>query len=115
MQIERKYGDFRDLAFQLDLTAIGKTDTDIDDIYFSIKSDLTQDDDAIFFKTRSGGGITYSSGNILVKWASNEYDNITVGKNYKAGVFVKFVGDSNADENVDQTFELIVKQDFLRA
>ncbi len=52
--------------------------------------------------------------NIAVKWDFDEYSNFSTGREYTAGVFVKFNGDPVADEHVDTLFKLVIEQDFLR-
>lgn len=117
--ITRKKGDFSDLVFEVDLSSYGKTDADVEDIFFSVKVNEGDPDDSLFLKTLLTSGITFTpntAGNILtvnVLWAYNEYDNLCVDTNYIAGVFVKFVGDPVADEHVSTIFKLKITQDFL--
>ena len=116
--IERKYEDFDDLQFEVDLSDYGKDNTDVDDIIFSVKDDLTTADNIIFVKKESLGEISFSGTTlltVLVQWDETEYGNFTIGHEYKAGLFIKFTGDPLADEHVDQTFKLRINQDFIRA
>jgi len=115
--INRKIGDFDDLLFECDLSAYGKTNLDIEDIVFSVKKDEKSADDSIFLKKYSLNEISFSGTNILsilVQWDYNEYTKVSVGQKYKAGLFIKFIGDPIVDEHVDQIFNLEILQDFLR-
>ena len=116
--IRRIYESFNDLHFEVDLTDYGKDNTDVAEIIFSVKENETDADDAIFEKKETTGGISFTGTtvlDVLVTWLNNEYGNFTIGRKYKAGLFIQFTGDPNADENVDQIFELVIEQDFLRA
>ena len=116
--IERKLKDFDPLLFEVDLSEYDKTNADVGDIFFSVKDDLTSADDAILFKTLLTNGISYTGTKILsviVDWLETDYTNITVGKEYNAGLFIKFSGDPAADEHVEEIFKVKVVQDFLRA
>lgn len=119
-KIKRTLGDFRDLGFTLDLTNMGKTHGDLEDIFFSIKSDVESDDDVIFFKKKSDGGIetTAFAGdqkfNGVIKWSNTEYDNFVAGSKYKAGIFPKFTGDPVATENPAMLIEIEIVKDFLK-
>ena len=115
--ITRKYEDFDDLVFEVDLSDYGKTGSDVTDIIFSVKDILTDDDDSLFKKTFIDVEITKTGTTILtvnVQWPSTEYSQFIIDKIYKAGLFIKFTGDALADEHVDQIFDLIIVQDFLR-
>jgi len=118
--IIRKLGEFKDLVFTVDLSLYGKTDADIEDIFFSVKVSETDNDDSVLLKKYSNGGIVFTSNaanNVLtvnVSWSNTEYDTVCVNQTYLAGLFVKFTGDPVADENVNQTFNLKIIQDFLR-
>ena len=117
--IERIRGAFDDLMFDLDLTAYGKSVSDIEDIFFSVKSELTDADDSLLLKTLGGGEIIVvgsgSTAEIAVQWDFDEYDGFVVGESYRVGLFLKFTGDPAADENVDETFRLKISQDFLQS
>ena len=116
--IERKYGAFDDLVFEVDLSDYGKDNTDVSDIIFSVKDDLTSLDNAIFVKKQSLAEITFTGTTlltVLVPWADTEYGNFVIEQQYTAGLFIHFTGDPVADEHVDQTFSLKILQDFLRA
>ena len=83
--IERKLKDFDPLLFEVDLSEYDKTNADVEDIFFSVKDDLTSADDAILFKTLLTNGISYTGTKILsviVDWLETDYTNITVGKEY---------------------------------
>jgi hypothetical protein len=115
--IVRKRGEFDDLVFSVDLSDYGKTSTDIEDIFFSVKVLETDADDGIFFKTYLTSGITFTGTTQLevnVLWGNLEYDNFVINKMYIAGMFIKFSGDPVADEHVNTTFNLKVTQDFLQ-
>ncbi len=118
--IIRKLGDFKDLVFTVDLSLYGKTQADVEDIFFSVKVSEIDNDNSVFLKTFLTSGITFTSNaaeNVLtvnVIWLNTEYDTVCVNETYVAGLFVKFNGDPVADENVNQTFKLKIIQDFLR-
>jgi len=118
--IKRKLKSFTDLKFTIDLDPTGKVPANIADIIFSVKSftDITTADNIIFLKKESTGGITKTSvGNlvtVLVQWAETEYSNFTVDTFYKAGLFLKFNGDPEANEHNNGIFNLVIEQDFLR-
>jgi len=117
MEITRKKGAFHDLHFKVDLTKYGKTGADIADIIFSVKEKETDPDDAYLYKSLSSSSISFTGTTILdvyVEWANTEYTNFVIGTRYKAGLFLKFVGDPEADENVSDIFALVIIQDFLR-
>lgn len=114
--ITRKLGDFKPLVFKIDLSDYGKDANDIEDIICSIKSDITDLDDALFIKKYSLGEINYTGLKSLiinVEWLYTEYGNLPIGE-YDLGLFVKFVSDPLADENVSQTFKVAIIQDFLQ-
>lgn len=114
--IVRRKGDFHPLEFEMDLRSYGKTLADIDEITFSIKDKLTDEDDSLFKKLLSTGKIVASGTDVVsigVEWLTTEYSNLTIGKKYKAGLFATFTGDPVADENVDKIFSLEIEQDFL--
>lgn len=116
--IERKLKAFDSLLFTVDLTEFGKTATDVEDIFWSVKNDLTSADDALLFKTYLTGGIAFTGTTILdvvVEWLETDYSNLAAGQEYEGGLFVKFTGDPEADEHVDETFKVKILQDFLRA
>jgi len=116
-KIDRIYEDGRDLQFIIKLYNYGKTASDLTDIICSIKTNLTDDDDAIFIKRLSDNNINYTGTDKLivnVEWPSSEYSEFTIGNKYHLGIFCKFTGDTKADENVLQKFTLEIVQDFLR-
>lgn len=118
--IERKNASFDDLYFQVDLTGYDKTGDDVEDIFFSVKIKLDSLDDDVFLKTYATSGILFTEDtpgilNVVVHWDYDEYANIVINRTYKAGLFIKFIGDPVADEHVNQIFELVVKEDFLRS
>ena len=116
LTIARKLGDFKNLIFRINLTDYeGKTVSDIEDIIFSVKNSLTDEDDALLIKKYTLSEITVSGTKKLVVnvlWATNEYANTPVG-DYYAGLYVKFTGDPVADENTNQYFKLKIIQDYL--
>jgi hypothetical protein len=116
--ITRKVGDFDDLVFEVDLSDYGKDNTDVNDIFFSVKSKLSDADNSLLLKTFSGaGGITFTGTTVLtvnVTWSDTEYSGMTPGGDYEAGLFVKFTGDPKADEHVNTTFKVVLNQKFLK-
>lgn len=118
MQIKRKYGDNKDLDFTINLTDYyGKTAADIVDIIFVVKEKRSAPDNQILLKRFSDGNISFTGTvlvNVLVNWASNEYDNFKFNRKYDAGLFPKFIGDTVADENTDYEFELTIIEDLVQ-
>ena len=115
--IERKLGDFDKMQFTVHLDKYGKTSADVADIFFSVKENLTDADTAIHFKSYLTSGISFTGTKVLtvlVDWAETEYNNVSAGKEYQAGLFIKFTGDPTADEHVKETFLLKIVQDFLQ-
>lgn len=113
--IVRKLNDFKPLKFSIDLSKYGKTEADISDIFFSVKNIETDSDDALLLKTKAIGGITITGSTKIIaeiEWLESDYSNTPVGS-YIIGLFVKFTGDPNADENVNKTFNLDIVQDFI--
>lgn len=118
LRIYRKWGDFRDLNFTLDLTGYyNKTVADIVDIYFVIKGDLGNADNVLFLKKYTLGQIAINSGTTIldidVAWPYNEYSQFNKNKEYIAGLFPKFNGDSVADENTDDKFIIAFEDENL--
>lgn len=115
--IIRKRESFHKLGFKVTLTDYGKTIDDIEDIIFSVKGELTDEDNSIFIKKRSEAEIEVTGTDVLtvaVDWAETEYDQFVIDKEYNAGLFIKFIGDPVADENVKENFKLKIIQDFLQ-
>ena len=116
--IKRKFGDNKDLDFTIDLTNYyGKTGADIIDIIFVVKEKRSAPDNQIFLKRFSDGNISYTGiiqVNVLVNWLYNEYDNFKLNRKYIAGVYPKFTGDTIADENTDNEFELVIIEDLAK-
>ena len=119
--ITRKKGAFHDLEFQVDLRDYGKSDADIIEVTFLIKSKITDADDSLFEKKFTLNEITKTPDtagtviNMSVEWLDTEYGSFVVGTEYQAGLFIQFNGDPNHDENVDQTFTVVIEEDFIDA
>lgn len=117
--IIRKKGAFDDLHFKVDLTNYDKTGTDVEDIMFSVKINENNNDTDLLYKTLLATEISFTDTDgildVLVQWGFDEYAPFKVGVQYKAGLFVKFIGDPVADEHVDTTFLVNITQDFLRS
>lgn len=124
--IERKYGSERDLVFKIDFTEYYEKYSldadDIVDIIFSVKKSQNDSDNSLFQRKLSAGQITKSQtidadGNrictVNVKWPADQYSQFSKNKKYIAGLFPKFVGDTYADENTDDIFNLVILQDHL--
>ena len=113
--IERKKGGFKSLLFTANLSGVNKVYTDVEEIYFVIKKRLADEDSAaIMTKTKTLNGITIDAeSKIVVPWATDEYDSFTIGTEYFLGLFLKFIGDPVADEDVEQEFKIKIIQDFL--
>ncbi len=114
--IERKKGSFKSLLFNVDLTGIGKVYTDVSEIYFIIKNNISDPDaDAVMTKTMTTDGIVINADSqVSVPWTNTEYGNFTINKLYHLGLFLKFTGDPVADEDIEQTFQIKITQDFLQ-
>lgn len=112
--IERKRGSFHDLVFTVDLTAYNKVPGDIADIIFLVKTLITDPDvNALMDKKESLGDIIFTAPDIVsVLWDEDEYDPFIINTVYKAGLFLKFIGDPQFDENVNTLFNLKITQDF---
>lgn len=112
--IERKKGSFKAMIFNVNLAAIGKTPNDVVDIFFVIKSKMSDEDtNAIMIKNIANGISINAESQVIVPWAVNEYENFTIDKIYDLGVFLQFDGDPVADEDVKETFKIKITQDFL--
>lgn len=114
--IKRINGAEDDLGFEVDLRDYGKTLADVLDIFFVIKDNKTDADDSLFLKKQSLGEITATGIDeltVAVEWATNEYSQFVIDKVYVAGLFIQFIGQTIADENIDQIFHLVIEQDFL--
>ncbi len=118
-KIDRIYNDEADLTFKVKL-AKGKTLASILDIVFIIKE---KDDTAylskILEKTLLGGDISTSLNSTsdtfifaVVSFAVADYTSLVIGNTYRAGLFCKWIGDTDFDENVEQIFDFQVIQDF---
>jgi hypothetical protein len=114
--IERKKGSFKSLLFNVDLTGIAKVYTDVSEIYFIIKNNISDlDADAVMTKTMMIDGIKINADSqVSVPWGTTEYVGFTLNKVYHLGLFLKFTGDPVADEDIEQTFTIKITQDFLQ-
>ncbi len=102
------------MVFNVDLTAIGKVPDNVEDVFFVIKNEASDDDgNAIMVKRMADGILVTADSQVIVPWAEDEYDAFTIDKIYDLGVFLKFVGDPVADEDVKETFKIKITQDFL--
>lgn len=109
--IERKIGDSKDLNFTLSLeNYYDKTIDDIIDIVFVIKSKREDPDNLLFLKKYTLGNVTFTGPaaarliDINVSWPYNEYSQFNSKKQYIAGLFPKFSGEPNVNENTDYEF-----------
>lgn len=113
--IERKMGSFKDLAFTVNLAAIGKSHTDVEDIICVIKNNISDaDTDAIRITRMIDGNSIDANNKVLIPWAFDEYTGFQGGRGYKLGVFCKFTGDPVADEDVKQVFDLKMIPEMLK-
>lgn len=112
--IERKKGSFKSLLFNVNLTAIDKLYSDVEEIFFIIKENLFDDDDSALMNKDTTDGITIDSNcQVIVPWTKDEYIDFIINKEYFLGLFLKFTGDPAADEDVKETFKIKIIQDFL--
>ena len=122
-KIIRKYGSSTDLHFIIDLSEYpSKTFADINDVFFIVKEKQSDADaDSLLFKKQSLTNITTTQQadpnliDALVTWLGNEYSNFTVGNTYLGGIFIKWNGESMADENIegDGVYQIFIKEDFV--
>lgn len=118
--IERIYGDEELMEFTLDIRNKGKILSDVTEIYFSVKEKYTDIDTSLVYKTRTALDITTSEilpglFNVYVSWKANDYNLLILNKLYYAGLFVKFTGQTLANENVDKIYQLKIVPDYLRS
>jgi hypothetical protein len=118
--IERKIGDNNDLNFTLSLeNYYDKTIDDISDVIFVIKAKREDSDGLLFLKKYSLGNVTFTGPpgsteiDVNVSWPYNEYSQFNPKKQYIAGLFPKFIGQPNADENTDYEFSINFIDDLL--
>ena len=110
--INRKLRSFKPLAFTVNLDAIGKTSADVVDVICIIKRSVTDPDSEALRITKMVDGNTIDVNNkVLIPWNFDEYTGFLVGVTYKLGVFCKFNGDPQADEDVKHVFDLKILQD----
>lgn len=111
---------------------IQKVNTDFNPIIFKVKypKNYTGDlvEDAVFVvkenasdlyteklmeKLLSTNDIVYTAPNLFsVKMVASDYNNLEVGKLYKCGLFLKWNGAPDFDENVEQLYDFEIVQDF---
>lgn len=112
--IKRKLRSFKPLVFTVNLTAIGKTHADVEDIVCVVKNqESDSDSEALRMTTMADGNSIDANNKILIPWAYDDYDGFRVGGKYKLGVFCKFTGDPVFDEDVKQIFDLTLIQDMV--
>jgi len=121
VQIQRILGDSRDLEFTLDFTKystrFGLNGADITDIIFVVKKKKGDADNALLIKKASQGEITYLGQDVVVatvQWPANEYTGFEARKSYLAAIYPVFTGDTTADENTDEEFEIEIVDDTLK-
>lgn len=93
----------------------GKTISDIQDVIFLVKlKDSTPLEEALISKTLSDSEITLANKDIVtvVSWSTSDYDDLEIDFLYEAALFCKWTGDSDFDENVEQTFDFQLEQNF---
>lgn len=92
----------------------GKTITSIDDIIFLVKEyDSDPLDQALVEKYLSTGEITVANKDLaFVQFSVADYDTMEVDVLYRAGLFCKWIGSSDFDENVEHVFDFQLEQDF---
>jgi hypothetical protein len=122
-KITRKYAASDPLHFEIDLTLYpGKTISDIDDIYFLVKKNISDlDSAALLSKSLGAGQISVVAQadplflDALVDWLGTEYTGMEVKSTYLGGIFIKWTGDATADENVedDGVYHIYIKEQFV--
>lgn len=119
--IQRILNDNRDLEFTLDFTdyntRFGLNGSDITDMIFVVKKKKGDADNALLIKKASLGEITYLGSDIVVatvKWLSTDYTGFEARKKYIAAIYPLFSGDTEADENTEDEFEIEILDDTLK-
>ena len=112
-KIDRKNRDVSSLNFKI-IFPKGRGIGDIEDVKFIVK--LTEDTplaNALITKTLLGSTISLLNQNsAVVSFVTSDYDNLSLGIIYKAGLFCKWTDQSDFDENVESLFDFEIKQNF---
>ncbi len=119
--IKRILNDSRDLEFTLDFTdyntRFGLNGADITDIIFVVKKKKGDADNSLLIKKQSLGEISFVGQDIViatVQWPSDEYGGFEARKKYLAAIYPLFSGDTEADENTEDEFEIEILDDTLK-
>lgn len=112
-KIERIHRDESDICFVIRFPK-GKNIGDVQDLKFIVKKDdNTPLANALITKTKAAGEITLSGLDIAkVQMTVNDYDNIIIDNLYRAGLFCKWTGNTDFDENVKYLFDFQTVQNF---
>ena len=107
--IETIEGMTKSYGFSISLVKTEFTYQDVENIFFTIKKELTDPDDSLILLSKLNGQITDSTPdstaktfNVYVEITKEELEKLVVGKEYNAGLFVKFNGQDAANEDVKQ-------------
>lgn len=108
------------LAIKLDiseaLSALGKVDGDITDIAFTIKNDKKDtDENALVYKTKVGGAITFTSPYYYIQVDPADYALIEVGRVYEGAIGIKYAGITKFIELELDDCKIRVEQDSIRS
>jgi len=119
--LKRYHGEGGNIEITINnLADIGKTFSDITDVYFGLKVNLADDDDSLFYKTLNTspgpGGITLVSGEskIIVAWGADEYEGMVVGDTYYICFSVLFNGQTVHTEITINHSKVEILQDRVR-
>lgn len=112
-KIKRTYGDLNPMNFKVTYPS-GKTLADVADAIFLVKpTNESPWADRLIEKTIVGGGISTSGTRMfIVQLESSDYDDLVIGQTYRAALFLRFNGDSDYNESVEQIFDFDVVQNF---
>lgn len=117
LEITRKKGSVKDLAFLIRLDLIGKTHENVTDVACVVKVKASDPDEKIirivkFSTDPNVPGTSIDQNNkVLVPWRNDE--GFELNKPYIMGIFCKFVGEDKFNEDVKQLFTITITQDLL--
>ena len=112
--IKKKIGDFRPMKLEVNLTDyFGKSVADITDWLCVIKGDRNDPDSLLFEKYYSTGDITYLASDpiqVYVPWTDADYNAFETDNQYILGLFPKFSGENQFDQNTNEFVLTFVDQ-----
>ena len=113
-KINKIYNDESPLVFRITKFPTGKSFATMQDIVFVVKKlDSDAYTERLVSKKLSDGEISTSgTRDVFVTFPISAYAGLEIGVTYRAGLFCKWTGDSDYDENVEQLYDLEITQDF---